>query len=304
MEMRHADEFPDVQALLERSHVRPRANWFGYALGIFLLVVLTSAYVTSRSPQYERIVDVASKLIMLTLMGLMAGLMGWTIRRHRQEMKRLEALEELVQLRRWPEALRLASEMLSHPLRAPQVRAQALLLFTSILARYQRFEDAINIHNHLLETMRFDDQTAHGIRLGRAMAMLREDHLVDAVRAISELRRSSPGESAGLELLELYRDVKTGHPTEAIERFDKVLTLFRQQLGHRTGDAYGLIAKAHDMLARHDQAQRACEHATLLTPAIELNRRYPELASLAQKYRAVAVPAELAMAQPPAREAA
>ena len=30
---------------------------------------------------------------------------------------------------------------------------------------------------------------AHGLRLARAMAMLREDHLFDADRAISELRR-------------------------------------------------------------------------------------------------------------------
>jgi tetratricopeptide (TPR) repeat protein len=169
-----------------------------------------------------------------------------------------------------------------------------LLLLASILARYQRFEDAIAVQNHLLETMRFDETTAHGIRLGRAMAMLREDHLVDADGAISELRRTSQNRpSAGLALVELYRDVKTGHPNEAIEHFDGALALFRQQLGHRTGDAWGLIAKAYDLLGRTNEAQAAYEKSTLLTMPAELHRRYPELASLVQKYAPARIPAEL-----------
>ena len=108
--------------------------------------------------------------------------------------------------------------------------------------------------------------------------MLREDHLVDADRAMSELRRISDRKSsAGMALLELYRDVKTGHPQEAIAVFDESMGILRDQLGHRTGDAYGLVAKAYDMLGREGEARSMYEKATLLAPVVELERRYPEL---------------------------
>jgi tetratricopeptide (TPR) repeat protein len=291
-----AEEFLDVTALIERSRPHPRVGWFGYAAGLFLLIVLVSAYVTSRAPQLASTVDAISKLAFIAIMTGLAVLTSWTLRRQREELKRVEGLEELVQLRRWPEAAATAQDLLSRPTRTPQARVQGLLLLASVLARYGRFEQAIAVHDHLLQTVRFDDDTAHGIRLGRAMAMLREDHLVDADRAISELRRTAgERESAGLALVQLYRDVKTGHPAEAIEHFNGALPVFQKQLGHRTGDAYGLVAKAYDLLGRTEEAASAYEKATLLTPVAELNRRYPEVATLAEKYRPAAAPADLAM---------
>jgi tetratricopeptide (TPR) repeat protein len=288
-------EFLDVAALMEQSQPRPRANWFVYILGLFLLIALTSAYVSRGNPRLARGVDLLSKVAMVALLAGIPLMTSLIVRRQREEFRRVEALEELVQLRRWPEAAGMARQLLTQPTRTPQARVQGLIYLSSILARYQRFEDAIAIHNHLLETVLFDEGTAHGIRLGRAMSMLREDHLVDADRAISELRRMSQGrDSSGLALLELYRDVKTGHPTEAIERFNAALGLFRQQLGHRAGDAYALVARAHDMLGQTDQAREAWEKATLLTAVAELKRRYPEVVTLAERYAAVESPAALA----------
>ena len=150
--------------------------------------------------------------------------------------------------------------------------------------------------------------------------MLREDHLVDADRAMGEMRRdvrsgsvaaaaaaAEAGEqdaeaslepeardgagSAGLTLVELYRDVKTGHPAEAIELFRARLPLLREKLGHRVGDAWALLARAHDMLGHENDAQTAWENATALTDRLELERRYPEVATLSAKYRATEVPA-------------
>jgi tetratricopeptide (TPR) repeat protein len=294
MDSPQSTNFLDVHELIEQSQPRPRVGWFGYAAGIFLLVVVASALINSRVPGAKVVVDLFAKLAMVGIIIGMSLLMHFTVRRQREEMKQVEALEELVQLRRWPEAAMLARAMLSTPTRTPQARAQALIFLSSILARYHRFEDAIAVHNHLLDSINFDDSTAHGIRLGRAMAMLREDHLVDADRAISDLRRTAQGrESAGLALVELYRDVKTGHPTEAIERFNSALPLFQKQLGHRTGDAYALLARAYDMRGKETHAAAAYEKATHLTAVSELNRRYPEVASLATKYAAAEVPAEL-----------
>ena len=276
----------DVPALLERSRPRPRGPWLFYALGVFLLIVLISTYVSAHSPAMAGAVDLISKLSMVALMVGMAVLTSVLVRRQREELRRVEALEELVQLRRWNDAANLAQEILSTPARTPQARAQALIYFASILARYHQFEDAIAVYNHLLETFSFDEGTSHGIRLGRGMAMLREDHLVDADAAISELRRMTQGrDSAGLAIIELYRDVKTGHPAEAIDHFPDALPLFRQQLGHRTGDAYALLAKSYDLLGYTAEAQDAYEKATLLTAVSELNRRYPEVATLSGKYK-------------------
>jgi len=294
MEAAQSTNFLDVHELIERSQPRPRVAWFAYAAGIFLLVVVASALVNARVPGAKGVVDLFSKLAMVGIIVGMSMLMHFVVRRQREEMRQVEALEELVQLRRWPDAALLVRGMLSTPTRTPQARAQAMIFLASILARYHRFEDAIAVHNHLLDSISFDEATAHGIRLGRAMAMLREDHLVDADRAISELRRTSQGRpSAGLALVELYRDVKTGHPTEAIEHFHESLPLFQKQLGHRTGDAYALLAKAYDMRGKETHAAAAYEKATHLTAVSELNRRYPEVVSLSAKYAAAPLPPEL-----------
>jgi hypothetical protein len=301
-------EFLDVPTLLERSQPRPRGLWMWYILGAFLIVVLGSVVLNRQSGAMAQLVNVLSALVML---GLIGGLMLFTwliVRRARAEHQQLEAVEELIQLRRWPQAGAALTFMLSQPTRTAAGRVQALIYLSSVLARYNRFDDAIAVQNHLLDNVMMDAGTAHALRLGRAMAMLREDHLVDADRAINELRRSlrsgtrtddddagerAPDEieSAGLALVEIYRDVKTGHPAEAVETFTKKLPAVREQLGHRAGDAWGLAARAYDMLNRADDAQRAYENATLLTDRAELERRYPEVAPLASKYRAANVPA-------------
>jgi hypothetical protein len=308
-----APGFLDVPWLLEASQPR-RVAWLGPGAGLFLLVVLGSALLSSRSTEMKALVDVASTLLMLAAFIAMAFVMWNTVRRQRDERRMLEAIEELVQLRRWPEAAAALEAMLSHPTRTPHARVQALIFLSSVLARYNRFDDAIAVQNHLLEYVNLDPSTAHALRLGRAMAMLREDHLVDADRAINELRREvsratqaaatatdedqpeapQPTVSAGLALIEMYRDVKTGHPDEAIDMFRKTLPSLRRQLGHRVSDAHALAAKAFDFLGDVAAAQSQWTQATLLSPVMELQRRYPELASMHQKYQPASAPAEVA----------
>ena len=141
-----------------------------------------------------------------------------------------------------------------------------------------------------------DPASAYGLRLGRAMALLSEDHLVDADRAISELRRLGPPDrdSGGLALVEIYRDVKTGHPSEAVELFEKRRTSLRDHLGHRVADAYALAARAYDLLGRREEAQDAFAKATLLAPPPELYRRYAEVEKLKDRYTPTPAPPEAA----------
>jgi len=299
--------FLNVPALLQQS--QPRASHARVAMvaAIFILVILGSAYASSRGEGAAMAVRVLSGLAMI---GVMSGLFiyTWAIaRRHRAEQIQLEAIEELVTLRRWPQAAMLLEMLLSQPTRSPNTRIQALIYLAGVLARYHRFDDAIKVQEYILDHVQMDENTTHALRLGRAMAMLREDHLFDADRAIADLRRRVRGESdqegaalpqvsdsAGLALIEMYRDVKTGHPTEALGIFNDKLPTMRRQLGHRVGDAWALASKAHDLLGQTGEAQRAYENATLLAPIGEIARRYPEVASLIDKYKSAPAPAEAA----------
>jgi tetratricopeptide (TPR) repeat protein len=147
------------------------------------------------------------------------------------------------------------------------------------------------VHNYLLEHVALDASMGYGLRVGRAMAMLHEDHLFDADRAIGELRRlGDRNDSAGLALVEIYRDVKTGHPDEAIATFEQRAGLLRDKLGHRVADAYALVARAYDLIGNDAAAKQAWQRATLLSPTIELTRRYPEVAKTAARFEAAPAP--------------
>jgi hypothetical protein len=152
----------------------------------------------------------------------------------------------------------------------------------------------VSVYEHLLENRLVEGEAAYGMKLARAMSLLREDRLVDADRAMGELRRlDRADESAGLALLEIYRDVKTGHPREAIEEFEKKQAMLRKQLGHRAADGYVLAAKAFDLAGDAERARQVFEKATLLSPIVELARRYPEIGGLEGKYAAATRPAEV-----------
>jgi hypothetical protein len=279
--------------LLELSQPQPRVNWFWMAVGVFALLVVGSTIASRQSPQMHQAIDLLSLVLLFALMGAMALGTMFTVRQHRAQQQTVEAIEELVQLRRWEQAGTALQIFLSSPARSPRVRAQALVYLASLLARHHRFEDAISVQEYLLEHELVDDMTAYGLKLGRAMAMLQEDHLVDADRAIADLRRGGGSQSSGgLALIEIYRDVKTGHPQEAIDLFTEKMPLMQQQLGHRVADVHALIARAYDLLGRDAEAQAAYERGTLLSPVAELHRRYPEVAKLAGKYKPAPAPAE------------
>ena len=282
--------FLDVPALLDKAPQRAQAPRAWFFIGGVLLVVMTMAYLSSGDA--ARVAQALVPLLMVLGVGTMLVLSFGNLRRHRSDVRQLEAAEELVQLRRWPEAAVTLEQLLSAPPRSPAVRVQGLIFLSGVLARYGRFNDAIAVQDYLLEHVSMDGPTEGALRVGRAMGMLREDHLFDADRAIAELRRMTDRtDAAGVALVEMYRDVKTGHPAEAIEVFEQRLPILRDKLGHRLADAYALGARAYDLLDRQDEARQTWSRATLLAPAIELVRRYPEVERTAMKYAASAAPA-------------
>lgn len=285
--------FLDVPALLEQSMPRPRSGWLGYAAGAVLLALLIGAFQIGDDESARNAIRVVTAIVLVGIVSAMGFYVVSMVRRHKSEQAMVDAAAELVQLRRWPQAGIVLEQVLSRPARTHAARARALVYLASVLARYHRFDDAIAVQNHLIEDDRIDLATAFGLRIGRAMAMLRQDHLVDADRAMSELRRlEGTGESGGLALVEIYRDVKTGHPAEAVDVFQTKLPSLRDQLGHRAADAYALAARAYQLLGRDAEAADAWAKATLLAPGLELVRRYPEVEAVASQYPETPAPAE------------
>ncbi len=285
----------DLEGLIENSRPQPRAVLFHLVVGGFVMfgvMVWMTLQGVAGAP------GAAPVLVLGLLLGLMAVLwfMGRTLlQRQRIEMAQLETIEEMMQLRRWPEAAMLLVGLLMQPMRTHGGRVQGLIFLSAVLARMHQFDEVIRLDDQLLREVQLDDVTLHAIKAGRAMAMLRQDHLFDADRAIGDLRRDkAAGESAILALVELYRDVKTGHAAEAVELFNAKKTLIRNQLGHRLADAYALLAKAHDFMGQSDLARESFAKATLLSPIWELQRRYPEVTSLAAKYAPHPAPPEVA----------
>lgn len=276
---------PEVELLLEASQPRLRlfSGWLG---SVILTAVVVGGFLLAMG--YLHADQKFRMMAWAITLGAATGSIwiNWRLRRaFGNEQIRLQKIEEFLQLRRWPEALVNLVDMLMRPMVSPVARVQALMYMSAVLSRYHRFEDVIYLDDYLLGHINLDDDTASGVKMGRTMALLRDDNLLEADRALSELSRSAGAkQSAGLALLALYRDVKTGHAAEALDGLDDKVKLVRDQMGHRVADVYALAARAYDFLSRPSEAQAMFSQASLMTPLGELVRRYPELQSLIGKY--------------------
>jgi tetratricopeptide (TPR) repeat protein len=287
--------FLDVSTLIETSRPVQRINWFWYVLSSFVVLTLVGNLSASKDPAASQAVGLLTGILMFT--AVVTGVVGSVIRvrRLRAQQQIVEAIDEMMQLRRWEPAGMLLDRFLSAPVRSVRLWAQSLVQLSGLLGRHHRFEDAIVVQDFLIDNELLDDSGDYVMRIGRAMSMLREGNLVDADRAISDLRRRGPaGGNGGLALVEMFRDVTTGHPDEAIDLFAKHLPQMQQQLGHRVADAHALVAAAYDQIGHTAEAQAAYSRATVLAPAAELQRRYPELVKMSDKYQATPAPQEAA----------
>ena len=290
--------FLDPERLIASSKPMAQTPVLTYVAMGFIFTVVISTLVSRRSAQGVEAVKFLSAIAMFLIMVGMSVLTAVIFKKQRLEQQQLESIEELIRLRRWQDAGMLLQQTLSTPARTLQGRTQGLMFLAVLLARYHRYADAIIVYEYLLDTNHLDPSMEFGLKLGRGMSILHEERLIDADRAINELRKlSGSEESGGLPLLEIYRDVKTGHPAEAIAIFQEKLPLMQLQLGHRVAEAWALVAKAYDMVGQVDSARFAYENATALLPIAELSRKYVEVASLTGKYLPVAAPAEQLVAK-------
>jgi tetratricopeptide (TPR) repeat protein len=297
-----------------------------------------------------------------------------------RERRAVEVAAEMIQRRRWATAGMVLESVLARPMRAEPIRVRALTLLSMLLLRFERGEAALSVQDDLLNEDFADGLMVLTVKLSRAAALLREDRLFDADRAIADLRRGvsrlkrfvadraealararaapsaqprpkqtdgagsaddapaddplaerhadagadddqplpdlaqaaqetilSPSDdqdivaqaTAALTLIEIYRDVKTGHPTDALDAYRAKLPALRDALGHRVADAHALAARALDLLNRPEEAAAAYERATLLAPAAELHHRYAELDPLLGRYKPAPAPGAIVELVPP-----
>jgi tetratricopeptide (TPR) repeat protein len=367
---------PSLPPLLEQpemfvdsSRCWAPAVWLRWAMPGIVAVLVVNAFLAVRSTG-------ANLAQYLTTMLLWAGC-GFAVvmalraqlRARLRERRAVEVAAEMIQRRRWAAAGMVLESVLARPMRAEPIRVRALTLLSMLLLRYERAEAALSVQDGLLSEDFADGLMVLTVKLTRAAALLREDRLFDADRAIADLRRgvsrlkrfvaeraevlararaapgggqprpkrSGPGTdsaddastddplaerdgdddeslpdlveaaqetilspsddqdivaqaTAALTLIEIYRDVKTGHPTDAIDAYRAKLPAMRDALGHRVADVHALAARALDLLNRPDEAAAAYERATLLAPAAELHHRYAELDPLLGRYKPAPAP--------------
>jgi tetratricopeptide (TPR) repeat protein len=293
----------DVSGLMDTSRPKPTIRQAGRAILAVWCVTLVGILLglNAAALQSAALIATLGGSIFLTLAG--AAL--------RRENAALDHVEALLALRRTDEAVPLLHGLMSRAMRATENRLRAMLMLGGLLSRLGRTDDAIAVYTELIETEGLAGPGGAAVRTARANEMLRADHLFDADRAINELRRlldrggvaaemkqfdltltagPDAGALAGLRLLELYRDVKTGHLGEAVDHFEAQLPMLRTGLGHRIANAHALAAIALHQLNRPAEAAARYADATALAPLSELVRRYPELWPLTNIYPATSPP--------------
>jgi tetratricopeptide (TPR) repeat protein len=300
----------DVAGLIDASRPRGEVRLLRPGIIIWLLLAAMLVVVLPIAP---------ATLVALELViwGALIGLVlyFWSIvKALRAEAQLIDGVEDALALKRYADVSAQLGWAMSRPMRHDQHRLRAMVLLATLLSRLGRHEDALVVYDALTQDERVAGPSGALVKLGRAMSLLQSDHLYDADRAIVDLRRlidrggaedelqqfdaSAPPSPAdamsigGLRLIELYRDVKTGHAEEAVHLFEQSLPTLTAGLGHRAGEAHALAAVAYDQLARPDDAQRCFANATALQGVADLLNRYPECRTLLTKYAPTPAPTQ------------
>jgi hypothetical protein len=256
---------------------------------------------------------VVSLLLILMLMTFASIWGGQIARRVRDEERQVDAAELALRLGQFDPAAIAVSKALSMPMLSPLNRVRALGVYVGLLSRFGRYEDVA----HAVEAVLADGvpvSMVAPLRAARVYAMLRDDRLVDADRALTELRRMSAGSWAGDQhgddamddagetlgarakalamLAEAYREVRTGHADDLLARHAQRRPVVVSHLASRVADLDAMVAWAALRMGDESRAEGLWKLATTLTPGEELVRRYPELSDVARRFWSAPIPPE------------
>lgn len=293
------DSLPSPEQLLASSAVRPRLP----IVPVLMVAAVATAiglWQTSAPTQgAEAARAVLAMVVPLGLLGIAVAVGSSMRRRILREQQTVEEAEGSIRFRRYDRALWLLLGVLSGAMISPFQRARALGMYVAVLGRLGRHEQTVKLVEMMLEEGVLLS-TVPALRTVRIHALLREDRLVDADRAITELKRSGREGHTGalLALAEAYRDVRTGHGGDLLEAHDRRRAVVASEIGTRVADLYALAAWAARRGGDIDKARQFWRRATLLGIERELVERYPELSDVARELPAEPLPPELRIADP------
>lgn len=238
-----------------------------------------------------------STMIVVGAVGVATVWGAYMARRLRDEDAAVGRAEAAIMLRRHDAATWELAALVGAPMLSPLARARALAAYVTMLARTGRHDEAVRATDALLAEG-VPDAMVPALRAVRTIALLRDDRLIDADRAINDLRKlgrdGQPG--AFLALVEAYRDVRTGHGDDVLSHHTRRRALVRDALGTRVADLDALAAWAALRHGDEPGAAALWRRATVVRPAPELIWLYPELAEVAARLAPPNSPQELAVA--------
>lgn len=296
-EAERPDTLPSPEQVLATSAVRPRMP----LVPVLLVAAVATAigfWGTEATGEPARLARALMAILVPAGLLAAAGAIGSGLaRRLRREQEVVEQADTLLRARRYDAVVWTVLPLLESPMLSPLQRARALGLYVAVLPRFGRYDQAA----HMVELM-LQDGVPVGmvgpLRTARIYSLLREDRLVDADRAITELKRSGREGFTGalLALAEAYRDVRTGHGPDLLVAHAGRRQIVASELGPRVADLYALAAWAALRTGDENGAARFWRRATLVGSADELCERYPEVAGIAARLPVEPVPVELGVA--------
>lgn len=288
---------PTPQEAVDQSRPRPRFPLMPVMLvgGVAIMVGLLMGDAPSDAGKLAQ--RGLAYLIPLVLLGLAVAWGGYMSRQLRDEEEAVCQIEDAVRLRTYEPMIWTLAGLLSRPMLSPLARARALFAYVGAMVKFGRFEEAA-----LAVDLMLDEGVPVGmvgsLRGARAYAMLREDRLFDADRALTDIKKMGRDGPMGalLALSEQYRDVRTGHADDVLEKHSARRTLVAGHISTRVADLDALAAWAALRLGQRELASALWRRATTVGQASELTERYPELSSVAGELSPTPLPAELVTA--------
>ena len=114
----------DVRTLLEVSQPRGRGRWPAFLAGLGMVLGIAVLSLAQRTDGAQQSAQTAVSLLMLVALVGLTAYNYYQARARRMEQAQVEAAEELVQLRRWPQAAVALQSVLSRPAQLPLARVR------------------------------------------------------------------------------------------------------------------------------------------------------------------------------------
>ncbi len=251
------------------------------------------------------IVLIASLVLMFLLSHPLAAVLPWLalggiliqgaarVRTARALEREVNGLGEQAMLRRYRAALRRAWLVLPKLVHHPSLHGRTVAALAQSLDDLGAYESAIAAYDHLLEGMPPHGPPTMHLKISRAIASLRADHLADGDEALRKVRSAidpylgSPI-GAAFRMAQLIQDVRTHHYADALD-FEPTLLDDLRPLGVEAGFGHALMAlccqaaqaaSPRDAKQQQVRAQQWWARARTLLPQGTLLEEFPELRPL------------------------